>query len=520
MSSTDWRRQKVEDHKFDFIDVEDYIDNSFWRKFKYSLVFAIVIKGILIYCADLWTAVNLLVSGTWSSNLGVQNDQISFRDIKISFEIYKWIFAACIILSFILLAWDMKKAVAIIQSRDISYAFTSMIAYRYYAIKSYAHFCLFQKIHNSKKTIDEIAFFCFFTFRGWKRLLFADGPRQVINGIILITVIYKNRDPQGNLNLAFWSYENFSQMTLVTMGLMTFTLTLWIISVLLMLVAVFLYIPLVIHIQGNLKEFCCHKIDKRIDEIIKRKTKQRAQEAAKNAKNSKGGEALQKPTLPNISLMEEGNPYMPGATPRMPAAQAPSTAPGSPGLRKNTPVHNDPYRRPPRPYSPAPPRPYTPTMDEDSDTRPLRQDNHLQAYHNRNMRYDYLDDRSEISDNSSYNGRSNHLAPMHQGHKKQPSDTSTVLSGSNQGSVVSGYGPRNGRPHPLANNNNYGETVMMSDLGRRGTPSPYAGYNGQVTGLGGGLGNYPGGSVVGGSVVNGPSYGRKPPMQGRPHNYM
>lgn len=53
-SIDDWRRQKVEDHKFDFIDVEDYVDNSVWRKFKYSLVFAIVIKGILVYCADLW----------------------------------------------------------------------------------------------------------------------------------------------------------------------------------------------------------------------------------------------------------------------------------------------------------------------------------------------------------------------------------------------------------------------------------------------------------------------------------
>ena len=54
----DWRRQKVQDHKFDFIDVEDYVDDSAWRKFKYSLVFAIVIKGILIYCADLWYVEN------------------------------------------------------------------------------------------------------------------------------------------------------------------------------------------------------------------------------------------------------------------------------------------------------------------------------------------------------------------------------------------------------------------------------------------------------------------------------
>ncbi|KAK3820569.1 MAG: hypothetical protein JOS17DRAFT_688451, partial [Linnemannia elongata] len=298
----DWKRQKVQDHKFDFIDVEDYVDNSPWRKFKYSLVFAIVIKGILIYCADLWTAVNLLVSDSWTSNLGVEGGQISFQSINISFEIYKWVFAACIVLSFILLAWDMKKAAAIIQSRDISYAFTSMIAYRYYAIKSYAHFCLFSKIHNSKKQIDEIAFFCFFTFRGWKRLLFADGPRQIINGIILIRLISGHWSTHGP---QIWLY-GLDTMKTITVSLMIFTLTLWVISVLLMFVAVVLYIPLVIHIQGNLKEYCCHKIDKRIDEIVKKKAKERAQEAAKNQKNGKGGDTpLQKPTLPNINLFDE-----------------------------------------------------------------------------------------------------------------------------------------------------------------------------------------------------------------------
>ncbi|KAI8354719.1 hypothetical protein B0O80DRAFT_385795, partial [Mortierella sp. GBAus27b] len=239
----DWKRTKVQDHKFDFIDVEDYVDESFWRKFKYSLVFAIVIKGILIYCADLWTAVNLIIAddpSQWESKLG-------------------WIFAACIVLSFVLLGWDIKKSVAIIQSRDISYAFTSMIAYRYYAIKSYPHFCLFEKIHNSKKTIDEIAFFCFFTFRGWKRLMFADGPRQVINGMVLMRIYKANYKTRGPL---FWNY-GLGDLPTITMGMMTFTLTLWLISVLYMLAAVFLYIPLVIHIKGNLKEFCCHKIDKR-----------------------------------------------------------------------------------------------------------------------------------------------------------------------------------------------------------------------------------------------------------------
>ncbi|KAF9361432.1 hypothetical protein BGX26_003176 [Mortierella sp. AD094] len=465
--TNDWKRQKVENHKFDFIDVDDYIDNSLWRKFKYSLVFGIVIKGILIYCADLWTAVNLLVAGTWSTNLGVQNGQISFSSINISFVIYKWIFAACIILSFVLLAWDMKKAAVIIKSRDISYAFTSMIAYRYYAIKSFAHFCLFEKIHNSKKQIDEIAFFCFFTFRGWKRLMFADGPRQVINGIILITVLTKYKK-DGNYDFAFWNY-GFPLMTSVTIGMMTFTLTLWIISVLLMFVAVILYIPLT-HEQLL--------YIRRIDEIIKKKAKLRAFEA-KSGKGGKGGETpLQKPTLPQISLIEEGRLPMTSPTPRMAAMPSPHVTSGSPAMRKNMPMPagNDPYRH----HRPPPPaRPYTPNLDDDSDTRPLRQDNYQQAYHNR--RYDYGDNRSEVSD-GVYGGYTAPNFPQmshHPGHRKQPSEASTVLSGSNQGSVVSGYGPRTARPHPLQQGHStpHGGAMMMNNLGQqRSAPKAYDGY--------------------------------------------
>ncbi|KAF9897292.1 hypothetical protein BX616_005861, partial [Lobosporangium transversale] len=543
----DWKRQKVQDHKFDFIDVEDYIDNSPYRKFKYSLVFAVVIKGILIYCADLWTAVNLLVTKNWQLAGFEGNKELSWGGINITSGIYRYLFSACIILSFILLAWDMKKAVAIVQSRDISYAFTSMIAYRYYAIKSYAHFCLFEKIHNSKKTMDEIAFFCFFTFRGWKRLLFADGPRQVINAIILMTIIKS----QGN-SLNIFEYKVAGgNTTKITLVLMTFTLTLWIISILLMLVAVCLYIPLVMQIQGNLKEFCCHKIDKRIDEIVKKKAKQRAQEAAKNAKNGKGGETpLQKPTLPNIDLFEEG----PRNSPRLAPAPSPYMG-GSPGLRKAMPP-NDPYRRqypqqPSRPYSPAPGRPYTPTMDDDGDTRPLRQDNHAQHYHNRNLShqnhsYDYPDDRSEISEGaySSGGGYHPHQYPPKPNiqafpHRRQASDTSTVLSGSNQGSVVSGYGPSRGaRPHPLqqqhtghelGNGNHFSDTVMLTDMsGHRGPPNPYSGmnggnggYHGPPTGLGGGVHPNPNGSVVSGSSYveqQRGHYQQGPYPSNRPHN--
>jgi hypothetical protein len=71
-----------------------------------------------------------------------------------------------LLFSFILLYFEWQKAAKIIESRDISYAFTSVVAYRYYAIRSYAHFCLFSQIQNSRKTVDVLAFWVFFEFKG------------------------------------------------------------------------------------------------------------------------------------------------------------------------------------------------------------------------------------------------------------------------------------------------------------------------------------------------------------------
>jgi hypothetical protein len=75
-------------------------------------------------------------------------------------------------LSFLLLFLEWRKAQKIIKSRDISYAFTSVVAYRYYVIQSFPHYCFFNQIENSRRTVDILSFFVFFRFRG-KRLALA-----------------------------------------------------------------------------------------------------------------------------------------------------------------------------------------------------------------------------------------------------------------------------------------------------------------------------------------------------------
>jgi Fungal potassium channel len=124
---------------------------------------------------------------------------------KISPTASKWIYVGCIALSFLLLALDIRKARLVIASRDISYALTSITAYRYYSIKSYPHYCLFDKIQASKKTTDDFAFFVFFTLKGWKRLLFAEGPRQVVAIITVETILYNVWTTNGMHSPLCWS---------------------------------------------------------------------------------------------------------------------------------------------------------------------------------------------------------------------------------------------------------------------------------------------------------------------------
>lgn len=276
-----------------------------------------------MYCSDMFTAANLLANSNETSFIprtGVDLEVFG----KLPFEVYKWLFSGCILLGFLLLGLEIRRARAIIKSRDISHAFTSLIASRFYTVRSYPHYCFFAQIDNSKKLVDNVAFFCFFTFRSkcfdvllliegmsvgqlrgerwmdqpllissthsliyiltfaftthtfsslplslyyridWKRLMLADAPRQVINATILYQTFrgYKLGFGAGSIfdwNLVFGD----NLLKKITVGAMIFTVFMFAFSLVLLVVAVIMYLPLVCHIQGNLKEFCCHKIDKR-----------------------------------------------------------------------------------------------------------------------------------------------------------------------------------------------------------------------------------------------------------------
>jgi hypothetical protein len=317
-SGAKWKREEVPDHKFDFLDTRDYHDNSFLMRLKYIWVYVIVLKSFLVYISDIFSAITMLSTSNWSNEIFrrcAEEEGCFF----IPFNVGKWLFVGCIIFSFLLLAYESRKAKKIIASRDISFAFTNEMANNYYSLRSYDHFCFFDHISNSTKLIDDFAFFVFFTFKSWKRLLLADGPRQTINGLTLYAVWLLRHGNVGDwYDLRKYLAGNSFSTTALTLTAL-FTVVVFLGSLLLLIIAAICYIPLLIHIRGNLKEYCCHKVDKRIELVMKRRKKERLEENAKLAqkeamgdyshlKNKKGAlvaKPLPQPTLPNVSLDDD-----------------------------------------------------------------------------------------------------------------------------------------------------------------------------------------------------------------------
>jgi len=101
---------------------------------------------------------------------------------------------------------------------------------------------------------------------GWKRFVFADSLRRILNIALFfsnLTNFVNNiyNDDKENPDHEVFIQKNTSHIFgLITSG---FIISSWLMTGISLLVAFIIYLPLLSVIQGNLKEYCCHKIDKR-----------------------------------------------------------------------------------------------------------------------------------------------------------------------------------------------------------------------------------------------------------------
>ncbi|UDD55623.1 hypothetical protein AFCA_003224 [Aspergillus flavus] len=302
------------EEQWDYINLNDFKSESCLSPFSYFFLWVFLLISIAVYAVDTFTAVNLLAFSKWAGQI----------EPAIPFTVSRWIFAVCIIISFVLLVLRWIRAIRAIRSGSISQSYLDSLAVRLQSIRLWSsghgwkRFLVFAELTKSKKGAEYVALFAYFSFETWMNVLIADGPRQVVNAITLYSVMRMDLLPGGeNASktddsspfIQFFDNvkilaENNTLRALVLFG-MLFTLVIWVLSILKLALAIILYLIFLFHHipsqDGSLKAYCRRKIKTRLTRIVRRKVD----------KALAKGMVLQerKPTQPNMGL--NTNPTLP-----------------------------------------------------------------------------------------------------------------------------------------------------------------------------------------------------------------
>lgn len=270
--------------------------------------------SIAVYCVDTFTAINLLAFDRWAGQIKPE----------IPLSISRWIFAGCIILSFVLLFYRWMRAIRVMKAGGVAQSYLDPLAVRVQSIRTgegrgWKRFLVFAELTKSKKGADYVALFAYFSFEAWLRICFAEGPRQVVNGITLYSVMRLNLLPQGQhaatdghspviqffVNVGILASSNKEQ-AVILFG-MLFTLIIWLISAINLAISAVLYLVFLWHhipsSDGGLKKYCRRKINRRMARIVKTKVdtalkKENELRARQQAKE--GADFKRQPTLPDV----------------------------------------------------------------------------------------------------------------------------------------------------------------------------------------------------------------------------
>lgn len=142
--------------------MNDFKSSSCFTPFAYGYLWSSVILSVAVYAVDTFTAVNLLVFGRWSST--IEPTQL------ISFNVSRWIFSVCILLSFINLGYEHLRARRIMSRGSVAESYLDNLAVRLESMRfgkgrGWKRFLVFAELTKSKKGAEYIALFTFFSFQ-------------------------------------------------------------------------------------------------------------------------------------------------------------------------------------------------------------------------------------------------------------------------------------------------------------------------------------------------------------------
>lgn len=153
----------------------------------------------------------------------------------------------------------------------------------------------------------------------WIRIIFCQGPRQVINAVTLYAVFQANFEAKSDAGSTLTTFfrnighlaEQSNQQALVLSG-MIFTLVIWVFGILSLLLACLFYVFFLWHYipnrDGGLGGYCKRKVDKRLSSIVSVKVNKAIEEEERRRqrgdikKAAKGGEVTvgRQATLPTL----------------------------------------------------------------------------------------------------------------------------------------------------------------------------------------------------------------------------
>ncbi|KAI8680083.1 hypothetical protein NCS57_00288000 [Fusarium keratoplasticum] len=349
--------EEVADQRWEYINLRDFKSRGCGTVFAYIYLWLMLIVSVAVYVVDSFTAVNLLAFDRWSSKI----------DPAISFDVSKWIFSICIILSFINLAYEGFRAIRVIKRGNVAECYLDSLAVRWESIRlgsqGWKRFLVFAELTKSKEGAQYIALFTYFSFQSWVRVIICSGPRQVLNAFTLKSVyeakLTPTADNVGDSITGFFDKikilaEEDYQQALILSG-MCFTVVIWVFSALFLLAAVLFWVFFLYHwipsADGGLSGYCERKVTKALMKIVTQTVnKALAREEAnrlraefkaakKNGEKPRVERTATLPTLPNIGPISKTEP-MPMLHRNDTMATLPpyTSRPGTPGGREGSPV--------------------------------------------------------------------------------------------------------------------------------------------------------------------------------------
>jgi hypothetical protein len=142
--------------------LDDFYSTSCWTIFSYIVLYISLIISVAVYAVDTFTAVNLLFFSRWSGQIKP----------AIPLQYSRWIFAGCIILSFVLLVFRWIRAVRVMKDSTVARSYLDPLAVRVQSVRmgkqgrGWKRFLVFAELTKNKKGAEYIALFAYFSFEG------------------------------------------------------------------------------------------------------------------------------------------------------------------------------------------------------------------------------------------------------------------------------------------------------------------------------------------------------------------